>query len=310
MAIRNLDWVRGLRVENVPDFGAKLYESLSDLDRHLGNVTEQTNANRTGQPLSPPAPNTLNVIAQDGHFHAEIADGGKFYRGIHYYIEHADNPSFQNPVTVHLGSTRSWDKFLGNSTRYFRAYSAYGSSPAGPPVYHGSVVAPQPVTGGGSIPGPKFLPSQGSGTGTPGQGGQGPGSAAYRSPTGAPPVRGVSTLPAGGPMTLAANGLPIPLAGVSPTTAGGSGGGSGGGGGGVVGGPNFSDSESPSGALNGINVAFGLANSPSPALSLLLSLNGQLQQQGAGKDYTVSGATITMAIAPVSTDALLAWYRF
>ena len=143
--IRNLAFIRAR-----PEWGARVAEALSDLDLHLDNVTGQTNSNRTGQPLSPPAPSSLNVVAQDGHFHAEITDSGKFYRGIHYYIEPADNPSFQNSVTVHLGSSRGWDKFLGNSTRYFKAYSAYGSSPAGPPIYHGSVVAPQPVTGGGA----------------------------------------------------------------------------------------------------------------------------------------------------------------
>ena len=73
---------------------------------------------------------------------------------------------------------------------------------------------------------------------------------------------------------------------------------------------NFSDEEVPSGLINGSNTAFTLANSPNPAASLLLVLNGVIQQQGVGKDYTLSGANITFVSAPASGGVLLAWYRF
>lgn len=74
------------------------------------------------------------------------------------------------------------------------------------------------------------------------------------------------------------------------------------------GGPNFSDAEVPSGAINGVNTTYTLAFSPSPAASLILIRNGIVLTAG-GVDYTLSGQTITMVSAPLSGDSLAAWYR-
>jgi hypothetical protein len=38
-------------------------------------------------------------------------------------------------------------------------------------------------------------------------------------------------------------------------------------------------------------------------------LNGVLQEPGTGNDYTISGATITMAVAPQASDKLVVSYR-
>jgi hypothetical protein len=80
------------------------------------------------------------------------------------------------------------------------------------------------------------------------------------------------------------------------------------GGGGVL--PSFSDSEVPSGSINGSNTTFTLANSPSPAASLDLSLNGLLMKSGT--DFTLSGNTISFLIAstPQTGDILVASYRY
>lgn len=82
----------------------------------------------------------------------------------------------------------------------------------------------------------------------------------------------------------------------------------GGGGGGLL--PLYSDGEVPSGAINGLNTTFALANTPSPATSLMVYVNGLLMDQGL--DYTVAGATITFAPAstPQTSDVLLASYRY
>ncbi len=72
----------------------------------------------------------------------------------------------------------------------------------------------------------------------------------------------------------------------------------------------FTDGETPGGTINGTNLAFTLAATPSPALSLRLYKNGMLQQQGS--DYTLSGATITFistGAAPQTGDTLTASYR-
>lgn len=67
--------------------------------------------------------------------------------------------------------------------------------------------------------------------------------------------------------------------------------------------------ETPSGALNGINVDFNLSDAPNPTKSLQLFKNGILQKQGVGFDYVLSSDTITYATAPASTDTHKAIYR-
>lgn len=74
---------------------------------------------------------------------------------------------------------------------------------------------------------------------------------------------------------------------------------------------NYADFETPSGALNGTNQTFTLAHPPSPAGSLQLYLNGDLQLSGI--DYTLSGSTVTLLVAHPNTaqgDWLRASYRY
>ena len=65
--------------------------------------------------------------------------------------------------------------------------------------------------------------------------------------------------------------------------------------------------ETPSGVLNGSNVTFTLANTPLSGTEEV-HFNGILQEAGAGTDYTISGLTITMLTAPVSTDKIRVSY--
>lgn len=176
--IRNLDFIRN---EN-----PRLYEALQDIIQQHANTSQQGNLNPTGQPEPPPAISSLKVTASNGHFQVAINDPNPIYRGISYFVEHADNPQFTNAHIEELGSSRNANFFLGNVTRYWRAYSSYPSSAPGPPAYHGGSV-PMAVVGGGSIPGPSFQASQGSGTGTPGQGLTGPGITPFRGSI--PPIR-------------------------------------------------------------------------------------------------------------------------
>lgn len=64
--------------------------------------------------------------------------------------------------------------------------------------------------------------------------------------------------------------------------------------------------ETPSGTINGSNVTFTLANTPK-AGSEEGHLGGILLNAGGGNDYTISGATITMATAPLTTDGPFLW---
>lgn len=68
--------------------------------------------------------------------------------------------------------------------------------------------------------------------------------------------------------------------------------------------------EAVTGTLNGSNTSFTLANTPNAGMSspVMLFLNGDFLQSGAGNDYTISGSTITMLYAPATGDKLIAAY--
>lgn len=72
---------------------------------------------------------------------------------------------------------------------------------------------------------------------------------------------------------------------------------------------NFAVRETPSGAVNGVNTSFTLANTLVSG-SEEVYLNGLLQEPGAGNDYTISGATITYLTAPVTGDRVRVSYRY
>lgn len=67
--------------------------------------------------------------------------------------------------------------------------------------------------------------------------------------------------------------------------------------------------EQPTGAKDGVNKAFTLAAIPLTG-TLAVYINGLLQEQGSGKDYTISGDTITMEIAPISDDLIICEYNY
>lgn len=71
---------------------------------------------------------------------------------------------------------------------------------------------------------------------------------------------------------------------------------------------NFVDRETPSGAVNGSNVTYTLANTPVSG-SEHVYLNGLLQEPGAGNDYTISTLTITYLTAPATGDKIRVSYR-
>jgi len=68
----------------------------------------------------------------------------------------------------------------------------------------------------------------------------------------------------------------------------------------------FISNEEPTGAVDSSNVTFTLANTPDPAGSLQIYINRMLMIQG--KDYSVSGATITFDEAPSTGSIIRAFY--
>lgn len=75
----------------------------------------------------------------------------------------------------------------------------------------------------------------------------------------------------------------------------------------AIGAGNFITRETPTGAVNGSNTTFALANTPVAGTEQVY-LNGILQEPGAGNDYTISGATITYLAAPLTGDRVRVSY--
>ncbi|MGH9720823.1 MAG: hypothetical protein ACRD8O_11470 [Bryobacteraceae bacterium] len=71
----------------------------------------------------------------------------------------------------------------------------------------------------------------------------------------------------------------------------------------------FVDAEAPSGAIDGVNASFTLADTPNPAGSLSLYRNGLRLKPAL--EYTLSGTTLTFVTAaiPQTGDVVLAYYR-
>lgn len=76
---------------------------------------------------------------------------------------------------------------------------------------------------------------------------------------------------------------------------------------GVVKATNYVVREAPTGAVNGTNTTYTLANAPVAGTEQVY-LNGILQEPGSGNDYTISGSTITYLTAPESGDRIRVTY--
>lgn len=187
--IRNMTEIRAAK-EWTPELAGKVYEALQDFNSAITNHLQQTNGNAIGAPQPPPAQMGIQVTAREGYMHVALNDQGPLYRGVQYWVEHADNPNFTNAIHTQASGTelRNHTEFIGNQTRYVQAYKSYPWSNATSPVVHGGVT-PIAVQGGGAHQGPPYLPSQGTGTSMAGQITTGPGKVPFRSATGAPPTR-------------------------------------------------------------------------------------------------------------------------
>lgn len=188
MNLPNLDFLKNVKIPGYSDFGTRLHETLKAIVSGTNNTEQQANLNPVGHPIAPPQVNQLHAVSNgQGLFSLQITDNNKIYRGIRYYVEHDTDPQFGNPHPIALGDSRTHHIFLGNGTFHFRAYSAYPGSGPSSPVYMGTSSNPTPVVGGGTIGAPTPIASQGSGTGAPGTGLNGPGKIPFRGD--APPQR-------------------------------------------------------------------------------------------------------------------------
>lgn len=75
----------------------------------------------------------------------------------------------------------------------------------------------------------------------------------------------------------------------------------------IAGGTYFVNNETPTGVIDGSNATFTLAFNPNPDSSLKVYLNGQ-RFKNTGEDYSLSGQTLTMVVAPDIGSILLVDY--
>jgi len=186
LQVRNLDWLRRLKVDGAPEIGARLHEMVNDLVRGVNTLESQTNANLDGQPAPPPAIQGVNVVPHPQGVDISIQHDGNFYEGLGYYVDYADNPHFQNARTQFIGDSRNHILPVGNWGGYYQVRAKYPTGVSTAPVIFGGPV-PRLVKGG-SVSTVSLLPTQGAGTT---RRGQPPGfGSSFRSANGAPPVRG------------------------------------------------------------------------------------------------------------------------
>ena len=59
---------------------------------------------------------------------------------------------------------------------------------------------------------------------------------------------------------------------------------------------------------NGTTTAYTLSTAPGAAAGVLCAIDGMIQLNGSGKDFTVSGSTVTFTTAPVTGQRITCWY--
>lgn len=185
LKVPNLDWIRGVEIDGHPGFGAKLYQSLHTLALGVSTIAQQTNANPSGTPEAPPPVQQVTVTPHPQGVDVSIKHEGQFYQGLEYYVDYADNPSFVNARTEHIGQTRNAIIPVGQWNGYYQVRASYPSGISTRPVLNGGAVAQ--MVRGGSTSAVAMQPTQGCGVTLPGQP---PGFGnSFRSDTGAPPKR-------------------------------------------------------------------------------------------------------------------------
>jgi hypothetical protein len=173
--VRNLDWLRSLKLDGHPEFGARLHELVTDLKNSVSTIEQQTNSNAAGTPTAPTQPDALHIVPHPAGVQFAITHKSDFYKGISYRI---DAMAGGVTHTYDVGASRNGILPVGNLKANYQVRATYPSGASTAAVRY-----PKTVTGGSGTA--ALLPSQGAGTTRAGQppGFGGP----YRGNT--PPVR-------------------------------------------------------------------------------------------------------------------------
>ncbi len=179
-------------LQQVPQFGRYLADALRKLQEGTNNLGQNIAVDPAGTIPPPPPVQQLDVKTNGtGMVHAVITDHNQIQKGIHYFVEYANDPDFLQPHVVHLGASRSMtpvnlpakdDNGVAQKF-YFRAYSQYPGGHPGDKVHFGGDI-PSAVDPGGAQA-LTLIPSTGSGTAQNSgqQGGSGFGKTLFRPAT-------------------------------------------------------------------------------------------------------------------------------
>src|SRR5262252_549713 len=99
---RELDFLK-----KIPDFGRYLYQALNRLQNGVNNLGNNLAADPAKNMAAPDSPQSLTVKANGGLVHAVINDQNQLRRGVHYFVEYANESSFKQPHVLHLGASRT-----------------------------------------------------------------------------------------------------------------------------------------------------------------------------------------------------------
>lgn len=144
--------------------GPEVADEMQRIQDALNNVAVQTNANPLGPAAAPPQISAVKAIGLgDGHADIAIQDNQPVNRGIHYFAEYSTTAAFSSSTTktVHMGVSKNVRVPVGSGQVFVRAYSAYPTGPASPPVLHGGGAA---ISAGGTFAATAGNPGVGSGT--------------------------------------------------------------------------------------------------------------------------------------------------
>lgn len=183
-----------------PGLGTFLRKVVTALNRTATNA----GVSNQGELPTPPAPNQItvkgtydannNLLTAPGELlHSTATHNNPLQRGGRYHWEVDTSPTFNTnptPIGDHTGrthtSTLPTNDDNGNPVTYYLGcvYQYPGSKPSARAVY-GSVAKPIGIQFSGST-NASLLPTQGTGTGRPGQVGEGAGSQPFRPAVGGP----------------------------------------------------------------------------------------------------------------------------
>src|ERR1700744_6361980 len=184
--IRNLDWLRSVKIPDNPTFGQRMYEMFLDVQKNGNTLEQQTNSDLSGYPGPPPSPQELTVVPHPQGVEFAIRHEGEFYQGVQYEIDHTSNGQTHS---YSVGASRNGFLPVGPTVGPYQVPALYPHGQSSRAIAYGG---PSPKTvRGASVKAVAMLPGQGSGTTRQGQP---PGfGSAFRSANGAPPIRSKSS---------------------------------------------------------------------------------------------------------------------